>query len=70
MQILLLEEVGDEAFAVVCEDGFGVELDAFDGEGFVAEAHDGAGVGAALDATRAEISSSSGMESSRTMSEW
>ncbi len=43
----LSQEVGDEALAVVGKDGFGVELDAFDGEGLVAEAHDGAGVGGA-----------------------
>src|SRR6185437_6491014 len=46
-RILLREEVRDEAFAVVGEDGLRVELDAFDGQGLVAEAHDGAGVGCA-----------------------
>src|SRR6185437_4494644 len=44
---LLREEVGDEALALVGEDGLGVELNAFDRQSFVAEAHDGAGVGGA-----------------------
>ena len=33
---------------MVGEDGLGVELNAFDGEGFVAETHDRAGVGGAV----------------------
>ena len=45
MEALHLEEILNQALAVVGEDGLGVELHAFDGEGLVAEAHDGAGVG-------------------------
>ena len=37
---LEFEEVSEEAFAFGGEDGFGVELDAVDGESFVLQAHD------------------------------
>jgi len=39
---LLPQEVGDELFAMVGEDGFGVELDAFNRQLAVAESHNGA----------------------------
>jgi hypothetical protein len=51
--------------AVGGEDASRVELDAFDGQGAVAEGHDGV-----PSAVRAETSSSPGRPSSATMSEW
>jgi hypothetical protein len=43
---LQVQEVLDERFAVVGEDGFGVELHAFDGQSAMTEAHDDAVVSA------------------------